>query len=190
VAPFTEFAGSEEPLALILRRMGYPILASAIGIAAVIALPSVILTTLYGQTRIFFVMARDGLLPKQLSLVHARRGTPMTVTLMTGVACSLVGGLFGLDVIAELSNAGTLVAFASVGLGVLVLRRTRPDLKRVYRTPAAWIVGPGCIAGCFYLLVSLPVSTMIQFAVWNSLGLIVYAAYGRRTSNLADGRVA
>ncbi len=182
--PYTEFAKSEEPLALILRAMDYPVTANVIATAVIIAVPSVILTTLYGQTRIFFVMARDGLLPNRLASVHATRGTPILVTVITGCAVALVGGLFSLDEIAELSNAGTLVAFAAVGLSVLVLRRSRPDLARVYRTPGAWVIGPLAIAGCAYLFASLPYSTMIQFVIWNSIGMVVYVTYGMGASRL------
>jgi APA family basic amino acid/polyamine antiporter len=182
--PFADFAKSEEPMALILRTMNYPLVANAIAITVIIALPSVILTTLYGQTRIFFVMARDGLLPHALSSVHATRGTPVMVTILTGIAVALVGGLFSLDEIAELSNAGTLVAFASVGICVMVLRRRRPDISRAYRTPAVAVIGPLAVAGCGYLFVSLPYSTMIQFLIWNTIGLVVYLAYGMGASRL------
>jgi APA family basic amino acid/polyamine antiporter len=188
--PFHEFAKSEEPLALILRGMGHPAIANAIGFAVIIAVPSVILTTLYGQTRIFFVMARDGLLPHRLSNVHATRGTPILVTIITGVAVAIVGGLFSLDEIAELSNAGTLVAFAAVGISVLVLRRRHPDMPRVYRTPLAYVIGPLAILGCAYLFASLPYSTMIQFVIWNSIGLLVYFFYSRHASRLGHRQAA
>jgi APA family basic amino acid/polyamine antiporter len=183
--PVSVFGKSEEPLALISRMLGHHWLAYIIGLAAIISLPSVILTTLYGQTRIFFVMARDGLLPHSLSTVHKTRGTPVTVTVITGCAIALVGGLFSLDEIAELSNAGTLFAFAAVAACVMALRLQRPDLKRIYRCPAAFVLAPLAILGCGNLFISLPYSTMVQFAIWNGLGIVLYLTYSRHTSRLS-----
>ncbi|WP_252254697.1 amino acid permease, partial [Escherichia coli] len=113
--PFTALANSPEPLALVLRQLGEPFAAQLIALAAVIALPSVILVMMYGQSRIFFVMARDGLLPRGLATVSKRTGSPTLITLLTGLSIAAVAGFFRLDEIAELANAGTLIAFISVG---------------------------------------------------------------------------
>jgi APA family basic amino acid/polyamine antiporter len=127
-------------------------------------------------------MARDGLLPPVLSRVNQRFGTPMVSTILIGCLVAAVAGFFRLDEIAELSNAGTLAAFISVGLCVMVLRRRHPNAPRVFRTPAVWIVAPLAILGCGYLFYSLPAITQKRFLIWNVIGLVVYFAYGRRYS--------
>jgi len=171
---YARFANSPEPLALILRELGQGWTAIAIGAAAVIALPTVILAFLYGQSRIFFVMARDGLLPATLAKVNPRTGTPVRMTLATGVVVAVLAGLAPLDQIASLANAGTLAAFTAVSACLLVLRRRAPNQPRVYRTPLAWVVGPLAIAGCLYLFWNLPVRTRLFFAAWNIIGLVCY----------------
>lgn len=180
--PFTQLANSPEPLALVLRQLSEPFAAQLIALAAVIALPSVILVMMYGQSRIFFVMARDGLLPRGLAKVSKRTGSPTLITLLTGLSIAAVAGFFRLDEIAELANAGTLIAFISVGVCLMVLRRTAPDRPRLFRCPAAYVVGTVTVLGCLYLLASLPVSTLARFVIWNAAGLALYFAYGRRNS--------
>jgi len=168
------FAASPEPLALILRGLGQGGVAIVIGAAAVIALPTVILAFLYGQSRIFFVMARDGLLPATLAKVSPRTGAPIRMTLATAVVVSVLAGLAPLDQIASLANAGTLTAFIAVAACLLVLRRRDPGATRLYRTPAAWIVGPAAILGCLYLFANLQLKTQVFFAIWNVVGLGCY----------------
>jgi len=112
------------------------------------------------------------------------------VTVLTGIAVALVGGLFSLDEIAELSNAGTLMAFAAVGTCVMVLRVRRPEINRAYRTPVAWIIGPLAVAGCAYLFASLPYSTMIQFVIWNSMGRWSICSDGLRWGTLGQRMAA
>jgi APA family basic amino acid/polyamine antiporter len=175
--PTARFAASPEPLALILRGLGHGGVAVAIGAAAVIALPTVILAFLYGQSRIFFVMARDGLLPAALAKVSPRTGTPIRMTLATALVVSVLAGLAPLDQIASLANAGTLAAFIAVSACLLVLRRRDPGARRLYRTPAAWIVGPAAIAGCLYLFANLQLKTQVFFAIWNLIGLACYFAW-------------
>jgi len=183
--PFGRFANSPEPLALILRNLGQGWTAIAIGAAAVIALPTVILAFLYGQSRIFFVMARDGLLPASLAKVNPRTGTPIRMTLATAVVVAILAGLAPLDQIASLANAGTLAAFTAVSACLLVLRRRSPDQPRIYRTPLAWIVGPLAIAGCLYLFWSLPLKTRLFFAAWNLIGLVCYFLWRSRRTEAA-----
>ncbi len=188
--PFTALANSPEPLALVLRNLGQPFAAHMIALAAIIALPSVILVMMYGQSRVFFVMARDGLLPRRLAKVSQRTGAPTLITLLTGVTIAVVAGIFRLDEIAELANAGTLLAFISVGACLMVLRRIAPDAKRLFRAPAAYLVGTLTILGCLYLMVSLPPMTLVRFAGWNVIGLVIYFAYSRRHSVVtADARL-
>ncbi len=174
--PFTEFAKSGEPLAHVLRTLGQPEAASLIAGAALVALPSVIVVMMYGQSRIFFAMARDGLIPQRLSRV-SRRGLPVLVTVMTSVFVAIIAGLFRLDEIAELSNAGTLTAFIAVSLCLVVLRRQRPDLPRPFRCPAHYVVAAAAIGGCLFLFFSLPGITATRFLVWNAVGLALYALF-------------
>lgn len=181
---YTVFGQSAEPLALILRELGQGQAARLIGAAAVVALPTVLLAFLYGQSRIFFVMSRDGLLPRGLSKVSARTGTPVAMTAVTALLVAVLAGVARLDEIAALANAGTLAAFTAVALCMLVLRLRDPDRPRRFRAPLAWIVGPVAIAGCLYLFASLPATTQRWFALWNALGLVAYLIYGRRHSRL------
>jgi len=178
------FAGHEAPLVLILDTLGHPAAAKIIAAVAVVALPTVILAFMYGQSRIFFVMARDGLLPVALSKVSARSGTPVAMTLITALVAAIIAGLFPLGEIAALANAGTLAAFIAVAVCMMVLRIRDPGRARVFRAPVWWLVGPGAILGCLYLFVNLPTDTILRFFLWNALGLGVYFAYGRRASLL------
>ena len=142
--------------------------------AALIALPSVILVMMYGQSRIFFVMARDGLLPRKLSAVSPRTGTPVLITAVTGIFVAFAAGFFRLDEIAELANAGTLLAFVTTAASMMVLRKTAPSVPRVFRCPAPNVVGTLAIVGCFYLFLSLPSQTIGRFFLWNALGFSIY----------------
>ncbi len=178
---FTRFADSPEPLALILRELGQGSIATVVAAAAAIALPTVLLAFLYGQSRIFLVMARDGFLPQSLAKVDAR-GTPARITLVTAIFVAIIAGIAPLDVIASLANAGTLCAFIAVAACVLVLRRRSPEAKRPFRTPLAWVVAPAAILGCLYLFTSLQQVTQVSFLVWNAIGLLVYFLFGRARS--------
>jgi APA family basic amino acid/polyamine antiporter len=172
--PFTQFANSPEPLALILRKLGSGGASVVIGAAAVIALPTVILAFLYGQSRIFFVMARDGLLPQSLAAINRRTGSPLRITWVTAFIVGILAGLVPLEQIAALANAGTLLAFMAVALCMLVLRRREPQRSRPFKAFAAWIIGPAAMLGCLYLFLSLPSKTQLFFAVWNVVGLAIY----------------
>ena len=184
---YTVFGNSPEPLALIMRELGQGTAATIVAAAAVIALPTVLLAFLYGQSRIFFVMSRDGLLPRGLSKVNQRTGTPIATTLFTATLVAALAGVARLDEIAALANAGTLAAFTAVSVCLLVLRKRDPARPRVFRTPLAWVVAPIAIFGCLYLFWSLPRTTQFWFLVWNAIGVVAYLAYGRRASLLARG---
>ncbi|MBA14870.1 MAG: amino acid permease [Sphingomonas sp.] len=181
---YLELGNSPEPLALVLRTLGQPVASHLVALAAIIALPSVILVMMYGQSRIFFVMARDGLLPRGLAKVSPRTGAPTLITLLTGISVAAVAGFFRLDEIAELANAGTLIAFVAVGACLMILRKQQPDAKRLFRCPQPYLVGTLAILGCLYLFVSLPQATITRFFLWNVFGLVIYFAYGRRRSLL------
>ena len=183
----TELVCSNEPLAHVLRMLGFAKWGNAIGIAAALALPSVILMMIYGQTRIFFTMSRDGLLPQILSKVHPRFHTPHVVTIITGLFVSLFAALFPVGILADISNSGTLFAFMMVSIGVLVLRKTQPDRPRPFRTPMVWLICPLAIFGCILLFLNLSTYTISLFFGWAVIGALVYAFYGYRKSELAPG---
>ncbi|GGA43812.1 amino acid permease [Dyella nitratireducens] len=178
---------SKEALAHALRVLHHNWWGDVIGAAASIALPSVILTMTYGQTRIFFTMARDGLLPASFSKIHPRFHTPHVITLTTGLFVSLFGAIYPVGQLADITNSGTLFAFMMVAVGVMVLRVTQPDRKRPFRTPLVWVVCPLAVAGCLLLFVNLPLRTLEVFFGWGIVGLVVYYLYGRRKSHLANG---
>jgi basic amino acid/polyamine antiporter, APA family len=178
---YTRFANSPEPLALILRSIGQPEAARFLALSAVIALPTVILAFFYGQSRIFFVMARDGLIPRQLARVSSR-GSPVRITIFTAIVVAVLAGLIPLAELAALANAGTLTAFIAVCVCTLVMRRRAPDAPRTFRMPLAWPIGIFGILGCLYLLYSLPRTTQIWFAGAQVVGLALYFLYGYRRS--------
>jgi APA family basic amino acid/polyamine antiporter len=180
---------SKEALAWTLRQVGYPFVGWLVGAAAIIALPSVILMMMFGQTRIFFVMSRDGLLPEFFSKVHPKFHTPHVITMLTGVFVALFAAFFPVGLLADVSNSGTLFAFAAVSIAVMVLRRTDPDRKRPFRTPAVMVTAPVAIVGCIYLFFSLSLHTIALFVGWAALGLIVYYAYSRSRSHVGRGIV-
>lgn len=153
--------------------------------ATLAGLTSVILVSLLGQPRIFHAMSRDGLLPQSFARIHPKYGTPHVTTWVTGISCAAISGLFPLDLLGELISIGTMLAFSLVCAGVLVLRRTRPELPRPFRTP--WvplvpILGIGC---CVLQMYFLPLITWLNLAIWMGLGLIIYFGYSRKHSRLA-----
>ena len=178
---YAKFANSPEPLALILRDLGSPKAAYYLGVSAVVALPTVILAFFYGQSRIFFTMARDGLLPKGLARLSSR-GSPVRITIFTAVIVAVLAGFIPLDELAALANAGTLAAFTAVSVCMLIMRVRAPDAPRTFRAPLPWVVGSIAVLGCLYLFVSLPAQTQFWFAIWNVVGLAVYFLYARRNA--------
>lgn len=184
--PVASFAESPEPLALILREMGQGTAAQWIAASAVIALPTVLLAFLFGQSRIFLGMARDGLLPRGLAKVSSR-GVPAVVTIFTAVVVALLAGVMRLDELASLANAGTLAAFFAVGLSLIVLRVRDPNRPRVFKAPLWWLVGAITMVGCVTFFLSLKPFTQLAFLGWNVLGLVVYLVWSSRNSRLAKG---
>ncbi|HUQ12867.1 MAG TPA: amino acid permease [Novosphingobium sp.] len=180
---------SKEPLAHVLKMLGYSWFGNAIGIAAFLALPSVILVLIFGQTRIFFVMSRDGLLPEALSRVHPKFRTPHVVTMITGLAVAIAAAFFPVGQLADISNAGTLYAFMMVAIAVLMLRRTDPDRARSFRVPAVWLIAPLTVIGCVFLFLNLPTAAMLFLPGWGLLGIAIYFLYSRSRSHLGRGIV-
>jgi len=185
----TPLVCSNEALAHVLRSINHSALGDLIGFAANIALPSVILMMLFGQTRIFFVMARDGLLPEKLASVHPKWKTPHVVTLITGIAVAIAAALLPVGQLADVSNSGTLFAFFMVSIAVLVLRIKDPKRVRPFKTPLVWIIAPLSALGCIVLYFNLPFEAMMVLPIWGAIGLVFYFAYGYRKSHVGRGIV-
>ncbi len=180
---------SKEALAWTLREIGWPQIGNLIGLAAGLALPSVILMMMFGQTRIFFVMSRDGLLPQAFSKIHPKFNTPHVITIITGVAVALFAAFFPVGQLANISNSGTLFAFAAVSIAVMVIRRTDPGRHRPFRTPFLYVSAPLAILGCIYLFYKLDVKSQALFVIWAAIGFVVYFAYSRSRSHVGLGHV-
>ena len=180
---------SNEALAHVLRQIGFSGIGNMLGIAAFLALPSVILILLFGQTRIFFVMARDGLLPEKLAAVHPKWKTPYIVTGLTGLVVAVAAAFLPVGQLADIANAGTLYAFFMVAIAVMLLRKKAPNRERPFRTPALFIVGPLTIAGCLFLFLNLPFEAMVVLPVWTLIGAVIYFGYSRSRSHLGRGVV-
>jgi len=178
---------SKEALAWTLKSIGYPFIGWLVGAAAIIALPSVILMMMFGQTRVFFVMSRDGLLPEFFSRVHPKFHTPHVITIITGIFVTLFAAFFPVGLLADVSNSGTLFAFAAVSIAVLVLRRTRPELPRAFRCPGVPVVPLLSVGFCLFLMAHLQALTWIAFLIWLGIGLSIYFLYARRNAVLHGG---
>ncbi len=184
---FKDVVCSKEALAFTLREIGWPQIGNLIGLAAGLALPSVILMMMFGQTRIFFVMSRDGLLPQAFSKIHPKFNTPHVITILTGVFVALFAAFFPVGILADISNSGTLFAFAAVSIAVLVLRRTDPGRHRPFRTPLVMVTAPIAILGCAYLFYKLSDHAKSMFLIWAVIGLVVYFIYSRGRSHVGRG---
>jgi APA family basic amino acid/polyamine antiporter len=181
---YQDLANSAEPLAMVLRTLQHPFAAPVIATAAVIALPTVIMAFRYGQSRIFFVMARDGLLPQRLSRVSPRTGTPVLMTFITSIIVAIIAAFVPLQNIAAVANAGTLIAFIAVAVCMMVTRKTHPEHPRMFGPSATWIIGIVAVIGCIYLFSSLQTRTMVSVLIWNVVGLAIYLLWARRKSLL------
>ncbi|MFF4230797.1 amino acid permease [Streptomyces sp. NPDC001820] len=172
------------PLADAFKSVGHPVYAGIISFGAAVGLTTVCMILLLGQTRVFFAMSRDGLLPRFFSVTHPRFGTPYRPTILLGGAIAIIAGFTSINELATLVNIGTLFAFVIVALGVIVLRRTRPELHRAFRTPWVPLVPILSVAASVWLMLNLPAETWLRFALWMVLGFVVYFVYGRGHSRL------
>jgi APA family basic amino acid/polyamine antiporter len=177
------------PVSHALILLGMNAAGSIISVGALCGLTTVLIVLLFGQSRIFFSMARDGLLPHFFSTIHPRFRTPYLSSLLVGLVVALVAGLTPIDVVAELTNIGTLAAFVLVSVAILILRRTQPNLRRGFRVPLVPLIPILSVIGSIVLIVSLPWVTLVRFVVWLVIGLVIYFLYSRRSSRLQQEEV-
>ena len=186
LVPYPELRGSD-PLAQAFERAGLTTFSWIIAFGAVVSMAAVLLVFQYGQPRIFFAMARDGLLPKWAAKIHPKYRTPHVTTILTGVLVALFAGVADDDATYDLTNIGTLSAFAVVCIGVLALRILEPERPRPFRVPFVWVVAPLGAGACLFVMWGLPSSAWLRFAVWLAIGLAIYFVYGYRNSVLRRG---
>lgn len=186
IAPYASL-NVADPIAFALVHAGERFAAAVIAVGAVAGLTSVLLVMMYGQTRLFYAMSHDGLLPPVFSALHPRFRTPARTTLGTGVVIALAAGLLPIRQVAELVNVGTLAAFVVVSVAVLYLRRAQPDLHRPFRTPFMPWTPILAILACTYLIASLDGVTLLRFVIWMLVGMVVYFGYAHRHSLVGRG---
>ncbi|GAA2084781.1 amino acid permease [Aeromicrobium tamlense] len=174
------------PLAEAFSANGIDWAANLISLGAVAGMTTTILVLLLGQSRILFAMCRDGLLPRGLAKVHPTFGTPYRITIITTAFVAILAGFVPLAELSHLVSIGTLFAFALVSAGVLILRRTRPDLERAFKVPFAPLVAGASILTCIWLMLNLSLLTWERFLIWMALGVVIYVVYGRRHARLGQ----
>lgn len=187
IVPYMDFENNEtHPISLALQVAGANWFAGVIDLGAIMGMTTVMLVMLYGQTRIFFSMSRDGLLPKVFSHVHRQYRTPYGSTWILGTIAAFAGGFIPLDRLAELVNIGTLFAFSVVSVGVIVLRKTQPELPRAFRCPGVPLVPLIAVGACLFLISKLKVITWVAFGTWFVIGLGIYFMYSQKHSMLNE----
>ena len=175
-----------DPIAVAADRAGLNWMGKLIKLGAIAGLSSVILVLLLGQSRVFYSMARDGLLPPFVNRVHPRFRTPWITSIVTGIGVAIFSALFSVREAGSLCSIGTLLAFVIVSVGILVLRVREPNLPRRFKTPMVWFVAPAGAISALALMLALPWPTWRRLIVWFALGIVVYFLYGYRKSKLAN----
>ena len=168
------------PLADAFKAVGADWAARLVSIGGICGITTVVIVLMLGQARVLFAMSRDRLLPPVISKVHPKFGTPYVTTVITGVVVAVLAAFVPLSELSELVNIGTLFAFVVVSLGVIVLRRTRPDLERPFKVPFVPVVPILAVLACLWLMINLPTDTWIRFGIWMALGMVIYFGYGMR----------
>ncbi|RKT85450.1 basic amino acid/polyamine antiporter, APA family [Saccharopolyspora antimicrobica] len=190
MVPYTDLAtdesGTRSTLATAFAQHGINWAAAIIAVGALVGLTTVVMVLLLGQTRVLFAMSRDGLVPRGLAKTDPKRGTPTRATVLVGVVVLVAAGFFPADKLEEMVNVGTLFAFVLVSLGVIVLRRTRPDLPRGFRAPLVPLVPILAIIACIWLMLNLTALTWVRFLIWMAAGVVIYFLYGRNHSRLGQ----
>ncbi len=167
-----------EPVAFVLRSLGYNFGSALVGTGAICGRPAVLLVMMYAQTRVLFTMSRDGLIPAVICKVHRKYSTPYVITIIVGAVIALVSGFTSIGVVAEMCSIGTLFAFVIAVIGLVVLRITKPDMERPFRCPSVKIVATLAILFCLYIMYNLSFATWIRFIVWSVIGMAIYYCYG------------
>lgn len=182
---YTELKGEGSNLATAFSANGVEWAAKVISIGALAGLTTVVIVLVLGQTRVLFAMCRDGLLPRTMAKT-GRHGTPVRITVLVGVIVAVAASVFPMDKLEEMVNIGTLFAFVLVSAGVIVLRRSRPDLQRGFRVPLVPVLPVAAILACVWLMLNLTALTWIRFLIWMAVGVVIYFLYGRRHSVLRE----
>ena len=190
IQPYSTFLGEAAPVAKALNALNLSGLQRVVTIGALTGMISSLLVYQYGQTRIWYAMSRDGLLPKAFGRVHPKFRTPHISTWLAGFIVGIPAGVLDIGTLADLSSIGTLFAFVLVSIAVLVLRRTQPDRPRTFRAPAAWLTAPLAIVSCLFLMMGLPLENWVRLFVWLLIGLAIYFLYSRRHSELRDSALS
>ncbi len=186
MVPYLQFKETAAPVSFALQQIGVNWGSALVSVGAVCGITSVLLVMMFGQTRVFFAMSRDGLLPKAFGEVHPKFKTPVKSTILVGIVTALMAGFTPIGIVAELTNIGTLAAFIIVSAAVIVLRKKQPDIHRSFKCPFVPVVPSLAIIFCGYLIYSLPRITQYRFIAWLLIGLVVYFIYGIKNSTLSE----
>lgn len=189
MVPYLDFKDNAALVAYALSKVGIQWGSALVSVGAVCGITSVLLVMMYGSTRLFYALSRDGLLPKAFSQVSQKSGAPTKSIALVFIATALVAGFFPIGKVAELTNMGTLAAFVIVSLSVIILRKSRPDLQRPFKVPFVPVVPILAVVFCLFLILQLPTFTKMAFLVWISIGFIVYVFYGYKHSSLNEEKI-
>ncbi len=181
--PYTQL-DTAEPVTFVLRNLGYNFGSAIVGTGAIAGLTTVLMVMMYAQSRAFFAMSRDGLIPSKLGKIHPKFGTPYRLSIIVGCAVAIMSGFTPIHVVAEMCSIGTLFAFFMAIIGVMILRKTKPNMERPFKCPGLFIIGPLALIFCAFVISNLPGQTWINFSTWMTIGIVFYFVYGRKNSVL------